>query len=112
MFLWQADEPFHAERYALSLAGFIWNASTGRKPAVRLALVPRIVGIWLTDLHKGSNAGGPWGLIIDGVSILLLFISLMGLILWLSLKKRLLVGLVAAFAGMAAFAAVYFAFVP
>ena len=66
----------------------------------------------LTDLHKGANAGGPWGLVIDGVSILLLFVSLTGLILWLSLKKRILIGVVALSVGAAALLAVYFVFVP
>jgi uncharacterized protein len=66
----------------------------------------------LTDLHKGANAGGPWGLIIDGVSILLLFISLTGLVLWLSLKKRILIGVVAVFLGTATLLAIYFVFVP
>ena len=56
----------------------------------------------LTDLHKGKNAGGVWSLLIDSVSISLLFISLTGLILWLSLKKRILIGIAALSLGTAA----------
>jgi hypothetical protein len=66
----------------------------------------------LTDLHKGTNAGGPWGFVIDGVSILLLFISATGLLLWISLKKRLAIGFVSLLTGTAAVVAVYYLYVP
>jgi hypothetical protein len=66
----------------------------------------------LTDLHKNKNAGGPWGFVVDGVSVLLLFISLTGLLLWVSLKKRLAVGIVSLFAGCAALLVVYYLYVP
>lgn len=41
----------------------------------------------MTDLHKGKSAVWVWGLLIDGISILLLIISATGLILWSSLKQ-------------------------
>jgi hypothetical protein len=68
----------------------------------------------LTDLHKGhsGNGGVVWGLVVDGISILLLLISLTGFLLWLSLRRRLLVGLLALLAGSGALLVLYVLFVP
>src|SRR5262249_46235774 len=48
----------------------------------------------LTDLHKGKYAGAAWGAIIDGVSGLLLVVSMTGLALWLSLQRRRRLGMI------------------
>ncbi len=66
----------------------------------------------LTDLHRGQHVGLPWSMVIDAVSILLLFISVTGLILWISLRRRLLVGVIAGLFGFAGLLVVYFACVP
>jgi len=66
----------------------------------------------LTDLHKGKATGDTWGVVIDCVSGLLLFVSLTGLLLWISLKKRLAIGAIAAVVSTIALLLVYFLFIP
>ncbi len=67
----------------------------------------------LTDLHKGKeeNTSTAWRRVVDAVSILLMLISLTGLFLWASLRKRLVLGLVALFAGIVIPTAIFFIFV-
>lgn len=66
----------------------------------------------LNDLHKGKNAGTAWSVVIDALSLLLLFISLTGIVLWLSLKERRALGILGVILGVVSLAAVYFAYVP
>ena len=66
----------------------------------------------ITDLHKGKSAGAAWGIVIDGVCILLLFISMSGLVLWSALKSRGKWGVLALTLGLTIGFAVYIAFVP
>jgi hypothetical protein len=66
----------------------------------------------LTDLHRGKAAGAAWGAVIDAVSILIVLISLTGLILWTSLKRRRLLGLLALAAGLAVSLGIYAIYVP
>jgi hypothetical protein len=49
----------------------------------------------MSDLHKGTGAGGTWRLLIDGTAIFLVFASLSGLILWIALPKRRVLGIIA-----------------
>ena len=62
----------------------------------------------LTELHRGKYAGAAWGLLIDIVSVLLLFISLTGLFLWLSLRRRLAFGTMALLLGISLCLFAYF----
>jgi len=66
----------------------------------------------LTDLHKGKSAGWVWGLVIDGVCVLLLVISMTGLVLWWSLKSRGQAGALVILFGLAVAVMVYLRFVP
>ena len=56
----------------------------------------------LGDLHKGSQTGRPWRWVLDAVSILLALGALSGLVLWMSLPRRRVAGIVALLAGIGA----------
>jgi uncharacterized protein len=66
----------------------------------------------LTDLHRGKATGAAWGVIIDGVSVVLLIISATGLILWSSLRGRAQHGLAVMAIGLAVSLGIYFFCVP
>jgi hypothetical protein len=66
----------------------------------------------MTDLHRGKSTGLAWGLVIDGVCVLLLIISSTGLILWSSLRGRAHYGLVVMGLGLVVGVGVYYLFVP
>jgi hypothetical protein len=70
-----------------------------------------LLGIVL-DMHRGKSTGAAWGLIIDGVSVLLLTVSATGLILWSSLRNRARHGLAVMALGLLAAVGVYVLFVP
>jgi hypothetical protein len=66
----------------------------------------------LTDLHRGQSTGREWGLVIDGLAILVLIVSVTGVVLWWSLHSRGRFGFAVILLGAAACVAVYFAYVP
>jgi hypothetical protein len=66
----------------------------------------------LTDLHRGNSAGAAWGLVIDGLCVLVLIVSATGLVLWSSLRARGKYGSLVLLLGLAVALAVYFVFVP
>jgi hypothetical protein len=66
----------------------------------------------MTDLHKGKSAGPAWGLVIDGVCVLLLAVSATGLVLWWSLKARGQCGTAVLVLGAGLAAAVCYCLVP
>lgn len=59
----------------------------------------------LNDLHRGKNAGAAWKVAIDIVAGLVLALSAIGFVLFLSLRLRLGVSLALTAAGFAAFVA-------
>ena len=66
----------------------------------------------LADLHTGKSTGNAWPFIIYSTAILLFFASVSGLILWISLKKRRTIGLVALAVSVAICIAFYVWLVP
>jgi hypothetical protein len=54
----------------------------------------------MADLHKGTGSGTPWRLFIDATALFLLFASLTGIILWISLPKRRTLGIIALIASI------------
>jgi len=64
------------------------------------------------ELHRGTDAGPAWRLVIDATAILLLLSSLTGLVLWLLVPKWRPLGIAALAVCALACAAVYLAFVP
>jgi hypothetical protein len=66
----------------------------------------------LADLHKGAESGPVWRAILDGISVMLGFSSLTGLIMLLALPKRQRLGLLAAVAGTVVIILIYVVWVP
>lgn len=48
----------------------------------------------LTNLHKGKNAGPAWHLVIDAFAVTVLLLSLLGYVLFFTLRFRLRTGLI------------------
>lgn len=65
----------------------------------------------LNDLHRGKNAGAAWKSVIDVAGALTIALSLIGFVIFFSLRFRLLTSIVLVALGAAAMVAVYFAFV-
>ena len=61
----------------------------------------------LNDLHRGKNAGAAWRWMIDIVGVTTLLLSLIGFVIFFSLRFRLGTSLALVAAGAAAMAAVY-----
>jgi hypothetical protein len=66
----------------------------------------------LVELHRGTEAGPGWRLVIDISAILMLVISMTGLILWLLVPRWRPLGLAGLAVCALACALVYFVFVP
>lgn len=64
------------------------------------------------ELHRGTEAGPAWRLVIDATAILLLLSSFTGLVLWLLVPKWRPLGIVALVVCAGVCAAVYLVFVP
>lgn len=85
------------------------------KPDGEVTLVGEYDGLiaLLTDLHRGNKIAGPgWGLLVDGVCVLILIIAVTGLILWSSLRSRGRFGLAVIGLGLCVCVAVYWRLVP
>jgi len=66
----------------------------------------------LNDLHRGKNAGAVWKALIDIVGGLVTALSLVGFVLFFSLRFRLRTSLLLVAASIAAMAVLFVAFVP
>ena len=64
------------------------------------------------ELHRGTDAGPAWRLVIDASAVLLLVSAATGLTLWLLVPNWRPLGLAAVAVGLLVGAAVYFALVP
>jgi uncharacterized protein len=71
---------------------------------VRLATASRLAT--LLDLHRGKNAGAAWRMVIDASAFLMIALSLIGFVLFFSLRFRLRTSLLLVIAGTAALVAV------
>lgn len=65
----------------------------------------------INDLHRGKNAGAIWKAAIDIVGALVLVLSLIGFVLFFSLRFRLATSLALTFGGAAALIAIFLLFV-
>jgi uncharacterized protein len=65
----------------------------------------------LNDLHRGKNAGAAWKLLIDVVGALTIALSLLGFVIFFSLRFRLITSMALVAAGAAAMVGVWFLFV-
>lgn len=66
----------------------------------------------LNELHRGKNAGAAWKLVIDTSAIVILALSLIGYVLFFSLRFRLRTSLILTGASLATLGGVFFLFVP
>jgi len=66
----------------------------------------------LHELHRGTNAGEAWRLLIDITGFLVLGLSIIGYVLFFSLRFRLRTSLLLTFASLAAMGAVFYFLVP
>ncbi len=66
----------------------------------------------LNDLHRGKNVGAAWKLVIDIVGLLTIALSLIGFVIFFSLRFRLGTSLALVGIGLAALTAIFVAFVP
>jgi uncharacterized protein len=67
------------------------NLVTGN---VQVIVEPAAPVAILNELHRGERAGAPWRLLIDAIAILLIVLSIIGYLIFLSLKFRLRTALV------------------
>lgn len=94
---------------ATGTTDIILNLHTGLAEAT---IQPATATSIVNDLHKGTNAGAAWRLLIDVTAVLVLALSLIGYVLFFSLRFRLKTSLVLTVASLAVFIGVYLAFVP
>jgi len=66
----------------------------------------------LVDLHRGASAGGIWGILIDLAAVCLLVACISGIVLWLAVPKRRILGLIALLIGLLAWCGAYFLCIP
>ena len=66
----------------------------------------------LNDLHRGKNVGAAWRWVIDISAIVLLVLSLLGYVLFFTLRFRLKVALVLTAVSLVAMAGIFLVFVP
>jgi uncharacterized protein len=85
------------------------DLTTGR---VEVEVQPADTLSMLNDLHRGKNVGAAWKLVIDIAGALAIALSLIGFVIFFSMRFRLLTSLALVGAGAAAMVAVFFLFVP
>ncbi len=59
--------------------------------------------IFFNDLHRAKDSSGPWHLVLDITTLLIVFISATGIVMWLSLKGRGKFGVWVVIAGVLGF---------
>ena len=64
------------------------------------------------ELHRGTDAGPAWRLVIDATAVLLLLSSITGLVLWLLVPKWRPLGLASLAVSAVICGIIYFALVP
>jgi len=66
----------------------------------------------LNELHRGKNSGKAWGLVIDATAILVLVLSLIGYVLFFSLRFRLRTSLILTGVSLGALVTVFIFLIP
>jgi len=87
----------------------ILDLETGK---VEATVQPATVTTIVNDLHKGKNTGAVWKLVIDVTGFLVLALSVIGYVLFFSLRFRLRTSLILTAVSLAVFLGLYLAFVP
>ncbi|WP_051319388.1 PepSY-associated TM helix domain-containing protein [Chitinimonas koreensis] len=79
---------------------------------VEATVEPATVTTMLHDLHRGKNSGAAWSWVIDLTAVLTLAFSLLGYVLFFSLRFRLATSLQLTGVSLAVLAVIFFVFVP
>ena len=66
----------------------------------------------IDDLHRGKNVGRVWSAVIDASGALVLVLSLLGYVLFFTMRFKLRTGLVLTGVSLAAMAVIFLLFVP
>ena len=66
----------------------------------------------LGELHKGAGSGAGWSWVIDLSAIFMLFASVSGVVLWIALPKRRVLGIISLVVGTLLCVGVYYWLVP
>ena len=66
----------------------------------------------LNELHRGKNSGKAWGLVIDATAILVLVLSIIGYVLFFSLRFRLRTSLILTGVSLGALVTVFIFLIP
>ena len=74
--------------------------------------VPASTSTILTELHRGTSAGLPWRLLLDATSLLVLGLSIVGYLLFFSLRFRLRTSMALTGASLAAMVGFFLFLVP
>ena len=85
------------------------DLSTGR---TEIKVAKANVAAIVQDLHRGKNSGAPWRFVIDASAYLVIALSLIGYILFFSLRFRLKTSLILTGVSLAALAAIAVWLVP
>jgi len=80
--------------------------------STRVTAQPAPFATLVGDLHKGKNSGAPWRLLIDVSAALVIALSIIGYVLFFSLRFRLRTSLILTAASLAVMLAVYYVLVP
>ena len=83
-----------------------------KNATARIAVTPSDAATIIDDLHRGKNAGPMWKALIDITGALLLALSILGYVLFFSLRFRLRTSLVLTGASLALLVGVFVLFVP
>lgn len=94
---------------ATGATDIIVNLDTGLAEAT---IQPATVTTIVNDLHKGKNTGAVWRLVIDITAVLVLVLSLIGYVLFFSLRFRLKTSLILTVVSLAAMGTIFILFVP
>jgi hypothetical protein len=80
------------------------NLATGR---TEVSLSRHDTVTVINELHRGKNASKPWKLVIDFSAVIVLILSLIGYVLFFSLRFRLRTSLILTGISLAALAAIF-----
>lgn len=109
------DWPGEGEAFHIAFKSPRSHADVDIAMETRLATITtetRGVAGLMTRLHTAREAGPTWQLLLDATAVLLVLASLTGLILWQSLPKRRVLGLVALVVSIGGVVGVYAMLVP
>jgi len=110
-----ASADIDASQALLRFEGVTGNSDVGialKSGAAQIAVTPSDAVTIIDDLHRGKNAGPVWKALIDITGALLLALSVLGYVLFFSLRFRLRTSLILTGASLALIVGVFVLSVP